>query len=451
MRKHFLGRLLLLVLLTSLFPECRRFNSTLDSPYDVKSPIYGGNRPVITGFQSVVSSPDTDKMFNCAVRVNWTDSSSNATGYIIQRSPNDTDFGTVGTVGNSTFSFVDSTVKAFPHYYYRISTKTARNVSLPSSPKEVILTCSMRPFSIMPAFGSMSNASFGQGGNSVAVFSNNTIKVIDLRTGSIISRIPEDAGGVVSLQSAAGYLAFSGTWVGYGNSNAWNVYIYDAASGELIHTISSQIPNDGRPAVFPPNRKQIYVFRSQGLMGVYNTDNWAPEDTILVGDNCFDISSDGSLIVYTNGGYAWIQRTSNWSILQKIQIGGYYNGCIATFNYNASRLIVYRGFNFSVMAYMDYMTDTYRPLDYGVSVKPTYTPDGNFLIYEVGIPNLSGTINVLYAPIVNGITYWIPVPSSMSYNQYGTFSLDQEGRGIYVSYDSGKFYLMHFSWEQQGS
>ncbi len=55
------------------------------------------------------------------VTLNWTDNSSNETGFEIWRSTSgSTGFNTIGTTGPNVTSFVDSTVAASTHYYYKV-------------------------------------------------------------------------------------------------------------------------------------------------------------------------------------------------------------------------------------------------------------------------------------------------------------------------------------------
>jgi len=50
----------------------------------------------------------------------WTDNSTNEIAFVIERSTNDTDFSTAGTVGANVTRFVDSSLAASTTYYYRV-------------------------------------------------------------------------------------------------------------------------------------------------------------------------------------------------------------------------------------------------------------------------------------------------------------------------------------------
>ena len=67
------------------------------------------------------------------VRLNWTDNSSNETGFQIERSTNGRTFSIVGTVGAGETSFTDSTVKQRTQYTYRVRATGDAGVSEPSN------------------------------------------------------------------------------------------------------------------------------------------------------------------------------------------------------------------------------------------------------------------------------------------------------------------------------
>lgn len=78
------------------------------------------------------------------INLSWTDNANNASGYIVQRSPDNVTFTQVGTVGANGNSYSDSGLSASSTYYYRVYaynsggnsgySNTANATTLPSAP-----------------------------------------------------------------------------------------------------------------------------------------------------------------------------------------------------------------------------------------------------------------------------------------------------------------------------
>jgi len=135
-----------------VFNGCDEVNSTLINPYDVDSPIYTGYRPEIIGIQSIENNKIPEKMYNSFVKIIWKDSSSHATGYLIECSTDNANFFGVGSVDKNTFSFVDTCSDITPFRFYRVITKTATNISLPSNSKKVSVVCNLKIINNLPYF-----------------------------------------------------------------------------------------------------------------------------------------------------------------------------------------------------------------------------------------------------------------------------------------------------------
>jgi hypothetical protein len=67
------------------------------------------------------------------VNLTWQDTSSNETGFVVERSTDSVNFGTVGQPGANVKSFVDTTTASGTAYQYRVRAFNATGMSMPSN------------------------------------------------------------------------------------------------------------------------------------------------------------------------------------------------------------------------------------------------------------------------------------------------------------------------------
>ena len=118
----------------------RAFNASGDSAYSAIG--QAKTNPVIPASPSGLK---TSSVSSTQVNLAWTDSSTNETGFQVERSFNGTQFAIVATQPAGTTSYLDTLLTPAETYYYRISSFNAGGVSTPTPNLKVVTSTASLP------------------------------------------------------------------------------------------------------------------------------------------------------------------------------------------------------------------------------------------------------------------------------------------------------------------
>lgn len=144
-----------------------------------------------------------------------------------------------------------------------------------------------------------------------------TARLWDTKTGDLIRifRPPIDTGSEGMLYAGAispdGKTAAVGGYTGYDWTGTFNVYIFNAKTGELTHELTN-IDESPQKIIYSPDGKFLAVCQGRkGGVSVFNTSGWSEIHLGGYGDKVFDavfykkmfvtVSYDGKIRIYDMG------------------------------------------------------------------------------------------------------------------------------------------------------
>lgn len=425
----YIVRILLISFL--VYTGCEQIESTLDNRYDVDSQIYSGNRPEITSVKPVIDSTRLDKLYNRFVKITWKDSSSKASGYIVQRSYDSTNYTTIGITDKDTYSFVDTTADFSLYCYYVVRTKTETNISLPSEPKKIVVTCMIGPEHEISFLSQWQELAFSPNPNIIAVYRNNSIEIFNIRTQNLISNIPSVYTNQITISHSGQYLAFCDT--------SKMLCIHKISDGSLFKKIA--LPTESNT-----------VFFSQDDSRIYSLDNntfrvWDLQNEELISEygslRNATISPSNSLFASNNLGNIIIRDINDGSILYQCNLGSDFVHSDLSFNNDGSKLFVYGQGKFSIL---DYKTGSNFIISSWVSFC-SFTSDGKYILYFNSSYGDWWRLYVSYYSFEKNQIKNIVITNRI-YLPPGIFKFYPEGIGRYFMSGEDFYYEFHFSFEE---
>jgi hypothetical protein len=172
------------------------------------------------------------------INLAWTSNSTNQTGFVIQRSPNDSTWTTLTTTAASATSYSDTTVASATTYYYRVAaTNSAGNSAYTSAASATTLAA-------IPAAPSGLTATAASASQINLAWTSNSTN----QTGFVIQRSPDGSTWTTVTATAASATSYSDTTVASGTTYYYRVCATNSAGNSAYTTAASATTPAADPA-----------------------------------------------------------------------------------------------------------------------------------------------------------------------------------------------------------